>query len=125
MIKTASICLWLAGLGFGLPCLYGIRSVLNGKGIAYVLGFPAYGNGPFEKMGIPTSLPLLAGFLLVCALECVAGWGLWNHNKGSALLSFAIIPVEMLFYIGFALPFGPPVLILRLVMLYLGWAFLH
>lgn len=125
MIKTASICLWFAGLGFGLPCLYGIWSMLKGKGIAYVLGFPAYGNGPFEKMGIPTSLPLFAGFLLVCALECVAGWGLWNHDKGSAFLSFAIIPVELLFYIGFALPFGPPFIVLRLVMMYLSWSSLH
>ncbi len=125
MIKTASICLWFAGLGFGLPGLYGIWSVMKGKGMAYVLGFPTYGNGPFEKIGIHTTLPLLTGFLLVCALECIAGWGLWNNDKGSAVLSFVIIPVEMLFYIGFALPFGPPFILLRLVLLFFSWSSLH
>ena len=125
MVKTASICLWFAGIGFGLPCLYGIWSVMKGKGIAYVLGFPTYGNGPFERMGIHTTLPLLAGFLLVCALECITGWGLWVNDKGSAVLSFVLIPAEMLFYIGFALPFGPPVILLRLVLLILSWSSLH
>lgn len=125
MIKTASICLWFAGLGFGLPGLYGIWSVMKGKGMAYVLGFPTYGNGPFEKIGIHTTLPLLTGFLLVCALECVAGWGLWNNDKGSAVLSCVIIPVEMLFYLGFALPFGPPFILLRLVLLFFSWSSLY
>lgn len=63
MIKTASLCLWISGLGFGIPGIYGIWSVLKGKGIAYVMGFSTYGNGPFEKIGVHTTIPLLIGFL--------------------------------------------------------------
>lgn len=125
MIKTAAVCLWFAGLGFGIPCLYGIWSLMKGKGIPYVLGFPSYGYGPFERMGIHTTLPLLCGFLLICVVECVAGYGLWNGDKGSAVLSLAIVPVELLFYYGFALPFGPPVLVLRLILLFLSWSSLN
>ena len=125
MLKIASICLWFSGLGFGLPCIYGIWSVMNGKGIARVMGFPAYGQGPFEKIGVHTTTPLLAGFLFVCALECIAGWGVWNGDKGAAILSLAIIPVEMVFFIGFALPFGPPFLIIRTILLLLSWSSLH
>jgi hypothetical protein len=125
MLKIASLCLWFSGLGFGLPCLYGIWTMINGKGIAYVMGYPTYGNGPFEKIGVHTTTPLLFGFLLVCALECVAGWGLWSGDKGSAILSIAIIPVELIFLIGFALPFGPPFLLIRMILLVISWSLLH
>src|SRR4030043_1302645 len=100
-------------------------SMLKGKGISYVMGFPTYGNGPFEKIGVYTTTPLLVGFLFVCALECIAGWGLWSGDKGAAILSFAIIPVEMVFFIGFALPFGPPFLLVRFVLLLIGWSSLN
>jgi hypothetical protein len=122
MIKLASICLWISGLGFGLPCIYGIWSIMKGKGIAYVMGFPTYGNGPFEKIGVHSTSTLLVGFLFVCALECVAGSGLWSSDKGAAILSLAIIPVEMLFFIGFALPFGPLFLIIRVILLLMSWS---
>ena len=125
MIKIASLCLWFEGLGFGLPCLYGIWSMVNRKTIAYFMGFPTYGYGPFEKIGIQTTTPLLTGFLLVCALECVAGWGVWSGDKGAAVLSMAIIPVELMYYIGFALPFGPPVLLARVILLWLSWSLLR
>lgn len=125
MVKIASICLWFEGLGFGIPCIYGIWSMLKGNGIAYVMGFPSYGYGPFEKIGVHSTVPLLTGFLFVCVLECIAGWGVWSGDKGSAVLSMAIIPVEMLFYIGFALPFGPPVLLIRVILLFISWSLLH
>ena len=122
MIKIASLCLWISGLGFGIPGIYGIWSMLKGKGIAYVMGFPTYGNGPFEKIGVHSTIPLLIGFLFVCVLECIAGWGLWSGDKGAAILSFAIIPVEMVFYIGFALPFGPPLMLIRSILLLISWS---
>jgi restriction endonuclease S subunit len=96
--------------------------MLKGKGIAYLMGFPTYGNGPFEKIDVYTTIPLLIGFLFVCALECISGWGLWSGEKGAAILSFAIIPVEMVFYIGFALPFGPLFLLIRSVFLLISWS---
>lgn len=92
------------------------------QNIATVMGFPSYGNGPFEKIGIYTTVPLLIGFLLVCSLECICGWGLWNGEKGSAVLSLVIIPVELLFFIGFALPFGPPLIVIRTILLLLIWS---
>ena len=125
MIKAASFCLWFSGLGFGLSCIYGIWYFMRTRTIATVMGFPTYGNGPFEKIGIHTSTPLLIGFLLVCILECVCGWGLWHNEKGSAVLSLAIIPLEIFFFIGFALPFGPPLIIIRTILLLLAWTSLH
>lgn len=125
MIKVASISAWFLGLGFGLPCLYGIWHLWRGKGIAYFIGFPTYGHGPFEKWGVHTSMPLLLGFLLVCMIECVVGQMLWSAGKGGAILSLVLIPVEMLFYIGFALPVGPPFVLLRTVLVLLSWSALN
>jgi len=125
MLKIASIAAWIGGLGFGIPGLIGIWSLINGKGIAYVMGFPTYGQGPFEKIGVHTTIPLMLGFLLTCVLECIAGWMLWQSDKGGAMLSIIIIPIEIFFYIGFALPFGPAMLLLRIVFLVLGWGALH
>ena len=125
MIKAASICLWISGLGFGIPGVYGIWHFLKIKTIASVMGFPTYGNGPLEKIGIHTTAPLLIGFVLLCSLECICGWGLWNAEKASAILSLAIIPVELFFFIGFALPFGPPFIVIRCVLLLLAWSSLH
>jgi hypothetical protein len=50
---------------------------------------------------------------------------LWNADKGGAILSFVIIPVEMAFFIGFALPFGPPLVLLRIVLIILSWSLLN
>ena len=98
---------WLGGLGFGIPCVYGIYYFAEHGAIATVMGFPAYGGGPFEDVGVTTSVPLLGAFLGVCVLECVAGWWLWMGRRAGRSLSWALLPAEGVFWIGFALPFGP------------------
>lgn len=70
-LRVAAILLWITAVGFGIFCLPAIRNLLAGRDIPYVLGFPAYGRGPFERVGIPTTVPLLTGFLLVCILVSV------------------------------------------------------
>lgn len=69
------------------------------------MGFPAYGHGPFEKIGIPATVPLLAGFAVVCGAEVIAGRLLWRGSGKK--LSLALLPFEIAYWIGFALPFGP------------------
>ena len=106
-MKTAAIMCWVTGVGFGLPGAYGIAHLKRTGTIARVMGFPAYGEGPFERAGIRTSVPLLSAFVSVCAAECVAGGLLWRNRRSGALLSLALLPVESVFWIGFALPFPP------------------
>ena len=69
-------------------------------------GFPAYGNGPFERMGVPTSAPLLSAFLLVCVTELAAAWLLWRLRPAGVRLATVLLPFEFAFWIGFALPFA-------------------
>jgi hypothetical protein len=49
-----------------------IRNLLAGRDIPTVMGFPAYGRGPFELHGIPTTVPLLA---LVRTVLIFVNWG--------------------------------------------------
>ena len=107
MMRTAAALAWAAGLGFGLPCIYAIWYLADRGDVWTFLGFPTYGGGPFEDVGIETTVPLLVVFLLVCAAELVTGWLLWHRRRGGAVLALALLPVEFAFWIGFALPLGP------------------
>lgn len=120
-LRVAAILLWVNGIGFGVFCIPAIRNLLMGRDIPMVMGFPAYGRGPFERIGIPTTVPLLAGFLLVCSLQVVAGLLLWGGSKVGAILALALLPAGAIFWWGFALPFGPILAIISSVLLLLGW----
>jgi hypothetical protein len=109
----------LLGLGFGLPCLLGIRHFARTGEVWTFMGFPTYGNGPFERIGIPTSTPLLVGFLAVCLAEVALGWMIWSGAPGAKVVSLALLPVEPAFWIGFALPLGPPLAIARTILVLL------
>lgn len=86
-VRVAAVLLWVAAIGFGLPCLMAIRNLLDGRKIPLIMGFPAYGGGPFERRGIQTTVPLVAGFLAVCLLQAIAGWLLWDGHRSGAILA--------------------------------------
>jgi hypothetical protein len=79
-LRAAAILHWITAVGFGVFCVPAIRNLLSGRDIPIVLGYPAYGRGPFERVGIPTTVALLTTFLLVCMLEAVAGFFLWRGS---------------------------------------------
>lgn len=71
------------------------------------MGFPTYGNGPFERIGVQTNTALLVAFLLVCIAEVALGLMLWAGTPYAPIVSHALLPFEFAFWIGFALPLGP------------------
>lgn len=121
MLRAAAVLAWFSGLGFGLPCAYAIWYFADRGEVWTFLGFPTYGGGPFEDIGITTTVPLLVVFLLVCAAEVAAGWLLWQRRRAGAVLALALLPAEFAFWIGFALPAGPLMGLARTVLLLLGW----
>src|SRR5581483_6848503 len=90
-LATAAALLALQGIGFGVPCVIGIRSVAAGEGVPLVMGFPSYGGGPFERVGIPTTVPLLVAFLVVGILEGVAAGLVLAGFRVGAILAFALL----------------------------------
>lgn len=107
MTKAAAICSLVLGLGFGLPGAYGVCYFDRHGEVWTFLGFPTYGGGPFVRWGLPTSSTLLLGFVAVCAAEVVVGVLLWRDTTLAPWLALALLPVELVFWIGFMLPFGP------------------
>lgn len=107
------------GLGFGLPCVFAIRHFARTGEVWTFLGFPTYGNGPFERIGVQTSTALLVGFLAVCIAEVALGVMLWAGTPYAPTASFGLLPFELVFWIGFALPLGPLLGIARVVLLLL------
>lgn len=101
LLRVAAFLHWFVAIGFGVFCFPAIRNLLMGRDISIVMGFPAYGRGPFERAGIPTTIPLLAGFLLVCILEAVAGFLLWNGYLSGAILALVLLPLGAAFLVGF------------------------
>jgi len=120
-LRVAAVLLWLNGVGFGVFTLPAIRNLLLDRELAVVMGFKAYGGGPFERHGLPTTVWLLAAFLLVCVTECVAGWLLWGGHRSGAALALALVPFAGVFWWGFALPFGPVFAVPEIALILLNW----
>jgi hypothetical protein len=106
MTRAAALCSIVLGLGFGLPGAYGTWHYARQHEVWQFLGFPTYGDGPFERWGLPTSTGLLAAFVVVCAAELVVGMMLWGGSTPGLWLALALLPLELAFWSGFALPFG-------------------
>jgi hypothetical protein len=120
MLKAAAICSCLVGLGFGMPCLIGLLHLARTGEVWTFLGFPTYGGGPFERIGLETTVALMAAYLVVCAAEVAVGVALWVDAPNAALWSYALLPLELVFWVGFALPFGLPFGIARVVLVLLA-----
>jgi len=120
MPTAAAVCSLALGLGFGIPCILGTLHFARTGEVWKFLGFPTYGGGPFEQIGLPTSVPLLIGFALVCLAEVAVGTMLVLDVPHAATASYLLLPAEFVFWIGFALPFGPPVGIARTILLLLA-----
>lgn len=120
MVTAAAICSLVLGLGFGIPGIRGALHFAQTGEVWTFIGFPTYSGGPFERIGLPTSVPLLIGFVLVCLAEVAVGVLLLLNVPYAATVSYLLLPFELVFWIGFALPFGPPLGIARTILLLLA-----
>jgi hypothetical protein len=104
-MRTAGALSAVLGLGFGLPGVAGAVHLAREDEVWTFMGFPTYGGGPFESAGLESSPALIGGFVAVCAAEVGLGVALWRGRGRAA--SFALLPFELVYWVGFALPFGP------------------
>ena len=121
LLRIAAVLHWFIAVGLGVFCIPAIRNLLSGRDIPIVMGFPAYGRGPFERIGLPTTVPLLAAFLLVCILEAVAGILLWGGHRAGAVLALGLLPVAGVFWWGFALPIPPIFAVVWTILILVSW----
>ena len=120
MLRAAAATSWLLGLGFGIPGVIGLVKLARTGEVWTFLGFPTYGDGPFDRLGISTSVPLIAAFVVVCAAELLTGAMLWTDAPGAVLATWILLPFELAFWIGFALPFAFVLALVRTVLILLA-----
>lgn len=121
LLWGAGVALVVDGLGFGVFVPPAIASLARGEGVPTVFGYPTYGGGPFEDLELPTTIPLLLGFLAVCLVLAVVGVMVARRQRAGAVLALELLPVGALFWWGFALPYGPVLGVLAAVLIVLGW----
>lgn len=119
-LRGAAVVLWINGAGFGLFDLFPLWSLSTGGGVPIVAGYPTYGAGPFEAHGVPTSVPMLSFFLLVCLLEVFAGVLLWRRRRAGAVLGLVLVLPGAVFWWGFALPVAPVLAAVRVALILWG-----
>ena len=61
-----------------------------------------------------------SGLVAVCVAEVALAGMLWTAAPHATALSYALLPLELAFWIGFALPLGPPLGITRTVLVLLA-----
>lgn len=110
----------VAGLGFSLPCAWGIAHLARTGETWTFLGFPTYGGGLLERFGIHTTVPLLGAFLVVCSIEVVLAVMTWTGQVVAKTVGRVVLPIELMFWLGLSLPAGPPLGAARTILLALA-----
>jgi hypothetical protein len=64
---------------------------------------------------------LLTAFLVVALAVAWAAWLLWTGSRVGGVLALALLPVEAVFWIGFALPIRWILGIARVILVVLAW----
>lgn len=119
-----------------LMCLVAIGNVAASPFVAtYLLrerklpflpwGFVAYGGGFFERWSPEVFAALLGLFAALSALELFAGYLLWQGEPLGALITIALLPIEVVFWAGFAVPIPPLIALARIGLLAAGWSALR
>ncbi|MBD0338229.1 MAG: hypothetical protein ICV67_02975 [Thermoleophilia bacterium] len=125
MRRAAAVTTWVYAAGFGLSALP-VAKHLNDKGYlpSFRDWFTLFG-GPwsnrFAGHESETLVALLIAFFLVTLVASVFAWMFWRGSELGAALSLAWLPVEAVFWYGFALPLPWLIGVLRAVLVALAW----
>lgn len=118
--------MWLIALGFGIPAPFVAGHLLREGRLPTFMGlFPMYGGGVFERWPHSAFAVALGLFAALSALELFAGWLLWQGEGLGARMAIALLPIEIIFWVGFAVPIPPIAAITRMVLLAVGWSALR
>ena len=120
--QIAAVLTWVYAIGFGIPVAYvAPYLVRNGTLPTFIGMFPLYGGPWSSRVGTRTFVALLIAFALVTLAAVLAGWLVWQGSRTGAVLSLLLLPIEAVFWIGFALPIPWAFGVARVVLLALAW----
>jgi hypothetical protein len=120
--QIAAFLLWVVALGWALPAPWLMWWVIA-RGRLPVLPLIGEPNGgPFYRRLSRASFVVLLGLSLALgAAQAWAGWLLWEGQQLGAVVQFGLLPIEVVFWYGFALPIPPMLALMRIVLVVLAW----
>jgi hypothetical protein len=119
---VAAVVTWFYAAGFGLSTIpVAIYLRQRGKLPSFFGMFETYGGPWSARVTDSTFVVLLMAFMVVCAAAAWTGWLLWGGSRLGAILGLALLPVEAVFWIGFALPIPWLLGLARVVLIALAW----
>ena len=107
MTRSRSVALvtWVYVAMFGIPALPVVLFLAENGRLPSLWGLFQMYAGPWSSSYVDDRLTvLLLVFLGVTLVAAGSGWLLWTHRRAGAVLNLALLPLEAVFWIGFALP---------------------
>ena len=113
---------WIYAAGFGIAAAPVAVYLLRRGTLPEFFGlFPMYGGPWSSRVADGTFAVLLIAFSVVTLVASWAAWLVWNGSAAGAVLSLVLLPVEAIFWFGFALPIAWTFGIARAAVLVLAW----
>jgi hypothetical protein len=120
--RIDAVVTWVYAAGFGLPAIpIAIYHLNTGRLPMFFDLFPMYGGRWSGRFSPGVFAALLIAFLLVLIVTAFAAWLVWRGLRVGAVLSLALLPLEIVFWIGFDLPVPWAFGAARVVLLLLAW----
>jgi hypothetical protein len=107
VLRLGSGLLAFVSLGFGIPAVFGAAHLSRTGEVWTFMGFPTYGPSFF---GAPVAVGNIVVFAIACAVGFVGAVALWWPDAAvvAAIIGVVALAAQAVFWIAFALPFGPP-----------------
>lgn len=121
--RWAAVVCWAYAAGFGLPAVpVGAYLIREGHLPWFANLFPMYG-GPWSDQMTPTEFAgTTVAFLAVTVVVAGGAWRLWGGHRDGAVLVLATLPIEAVFWYGYALPIPPVLAVLRVALIGAAWS---
>lgn len=120
LITALAVLVYVDGFGWIIGVLPTLYYAFKRRDLPRLLGIRLL-SGPFEALGLDALIVAGLLYVIVSGLKILAAYWIWNSRLDGAVLELILLGLSALFWYGFALPFGPVVGILQLVLLALVW----
>lgn len=103
--RIAAVLTWIYAAAFGVPAVpVSVYLLQHGELPMFMDLFPMYG-GPWDVIEDRAFVTLLIAFFVVLLAAAWVAWLAWKGLRAGVVLGLALLPVEAVFWFGFALPF--------------------
>ena len=120
--RAAAVTTWSYAAGFGLPAVpVAVYLMTQGRLPSFFGLFDMYG-GPWASRLKPEQFAaLLTAFLVPTGAAAWSARGVWRGRRAGAVVNLALLPLEAIFWVGFALPLPWLAGLARVALLAAGW----